>query len=169
MLVLIILSSIAALFIIDLIVNRQAKDVRLQMATSAKRLIDSDELSDNQKSLILNMLDDAFSWKFLVYFAIRLPFLAFGRAKRKRSTAKIPEEYMALMQNEEFNKFSDLHMQSVMASNFPVALVLLLELVILIFIAMMFGFMRSFREVLLATVFLTTPKVRPKSGKADFA
>jgi hypothetical protein len=72
----VVIAGIILLFVFsaDLIALKRMRNVHIELAKLAKTLLNSDDLNNDQKKIVANMLDDVFSWWYMPFAVVILPY-----------------------------------------------------------------------------------------------
>lgn len=113
-LILIILASAFIGYeVLRAVVLRATEEVRRELAHSGKRLLARPDLTEDQKILVTNMLDDVFDWRFMAFATIAFPIAVFRQRKSKPSS----KEFHDFLRKDDVEEFMSLHFKSVMAAS----------------------------------------------------
>ncbi len=137
-----------------------AQPSRLKMATLGKKLLGSNKLTEPQKELIRDMLDDAFDWRYMLYAVGILPFVAMKMLVSRQGSETHNFGYKDLLTNEIFKEFSDLHLRATAAANPLLALLFVIELAVILAIVIIFVGISVWPKLLLKMTVKVSPNVQ---------
>lgn len=120
---------------------RVMQPIRLRFADAGIALLDSDKLSERQKQIVEDYLDDAFDWKLSISLAVRfLPLMTphllsqIGSLSRHQTAFQDTEafsEFEGLLSKEGGEEFIRLHLICVLGSNPVFGLIFVIQLLVL--------------------------------------
>jgi hypothetical protein len=107
----------------------RARPIRDRLVDLGKEMLGSPRYSEDQKYIISMMLEDALNWRIMAHAVLAMP----GIIARSVFAGPRDQEAMALVRDEKFSEFVDLHLRSAMAASPILALLFRVEVALAAF------------------------------------
>jgi len=119
---------------------------REKLADTARTLLQSTHLSEEQKVIVERMMDSSMSWRVMFFASVTLPVYLIGRRLRVFDPVPVPKLPADRDTAKKLIAFTELHIQSVAAANPFFAFILALEVACLVLMLVPLGMLSSIRE-----------------------
>jgi hypothetical protein len=163
----VVIAGIILLFVFsaDLIALKRMRNVHIELAKLAKTLLNSDDLNNDQKKIVANMLDDVFSWWYMPFAVVILPYALLLLIANKKPS----ENFANLLMIEEFRAFQELHTKSVLSSNTLFSLIFFVMVLALGLIAMLcLGGYKGVKTLVDSAFLKASPNIRGSKHFAEY-